>query len=51
MKGLILQFQVFKLFVLAVAIAFEHICEIVNTLRDFLVKFLELGLGAFLQFF
>jgi hypothetical protein len=49
-QGLVLQFQVFELFILCVAIALEDIGQVVDPFGDFLVEFLELGLGAFLQF-
>ena len=29
-EGLVLQFEVFKLFVLSIAIAFEEICEVID---------------------
>lgn len=50
-EGLVLQFEVFELFVLSIAIAFEEICEIIDPFTDFFVKFLKLCFGALFEFF
>ena len=51
MQSLILQFQILKFLVLTIAIALEHIGEIVDPLSDLFVQFLKLCLSALLQLF
>lgn len=50
-QGGVLELEVLEFFVLLVAIRFEELGKVVNPLADLLVQFVELGLGAFLQFF
>lgn len=48
-QGLVLEFEVFELFVLVIAVALEQLREVVDSLTYLLMQFLKLGLGTLLQ--
>ena len=50
-EGRVLELEVLEFFVLLVAIRFEELGQVVDPLADLLVQLVELGFGAFLQFF